>query len=147
MAHGKRQARISKHQILNNIKIQISNVPNKVFKHVLNFEHSNYVENSLSRAYNESIAPGYPGANRREARKLGLLRSKSSEAERERTYTSPHRGREGEALRAYARRGGDVSLWNSSPDAMLILDTSFSFFEGAAHGAAWVIVQDLDIRI
>jgi len=30
------------------------------------------------------MAPGYPGANRREARKLGLLRSKSSEAERER---------------------------------------------------------------
>jgi len=27
---------------------------------------------------------GYPGENRREARKLGLLRSKSSEAERER---------------------------------------------------------------
>ncbi len=32
----------------------------------------------------ESMASGYPGANRREARKLGLLRSKSSEAERER---------------------------------------------------------------
>jgi len=32
-----------------------------------------YVENSLSRAYNESMAPGYPGANRREARKLGLI--------------------------------------------------------------------------
>jgi len=31
-----------------------------------------------------STASGYPGANRREARKLGLLRSKSSEAERER---------------------------------------------------------------
>ena len=30
------------------------------------------------------MASGYPGANRREARKLGLLRSKSSEAERER---------------------------------------------------------------
>jgi len=30
------------------------------------------------------MAQGYPGANRREARKLGLLRSKSSEAERER---------------------------------------------------------------
>jgi hypothetical protein len=28
--------------------------------------------------------PGFPVANRREARKLGLLRSKSSEAERER---------------------------------------------------------------
>jgi len=28
--------------------------------------------------------PGFPLANRREARKLGLLRSKSSEAERER---------------------------------------------------------------
>jgi len=39
-AHNKRQARTSKHQILNNIKIQILNVPNKVFKHVLNFEHS-----------------------------------------------------------------------------------------------------------
>jgi len=33
-----------------------------------------------------------------------------------------------------------VSPWNSSPDAMVILDTSFSFFEGAARGAAWVIV-------
>ena len=30
------------------------------------------------------MVSGYPGANRREARKLGLLRSKSSEAERER---------------------------------------------------------------
>jgi len=48
--------------------------------------------------------------------------------------------REGESLRAYARRGGDVSPWNSSPYAMLILDASFSFFEGAARSAAWVIV-------
>ena len=31
-----------------------------------------------------SMVPGFPVANRREARKLGLLRSKSSEAERER---------------------------------------------------------------
>ena len=30
------------------------------------------------------MVPGFPVANRREARKLGLLRSKSSEAERER---------------------------------------------------------------
>jgi hypothetical protein len=29
--------------------------------------------------------------------------------------------REGESLRAYARREGDVSPWNSSPNAMLIL--------------------------
>jgi len=43
-----------------------------------------YVENILSNSYNVSMSSGYPGANCREARKLGLLRSKSTEAERER---------------------------------------------------------------
>ena len=48
---------------------------------------------------------GFPVANRREARKLGLLRSKSSEAERERM----------EAAGAYERVCGE------QPDTMPIL--------------------------
>jgi len=67
---------------------------------------------------------GFPLANRREARKLGLLRSKSSEAERERMEPQERNER----------------VCVGCPDDMLILDTSFSFFEGAAQGAAWVIV-------
>ena len=35
-------------------------------------------------SYMQVSVPGFPVANRREARKLGLLRSKSSEAEHER---------------------------------------------------------------
>jgi len=70
------------------------------------------------------MASGYPGANRREARKLGLLRSKSSEAERERMEPQERNER----------------VCGGCPDTMLILDASFSLFEGAARGAAWVIV-------
>ena len=70
------------------------------------------------------MASGYPGANRREARKLGLLRSKSSEAERERMKPQERNER----------------VCGGCPYAMLILDASFSFFEGAARSAAWVIV-------
>jgi phage protein D len=70
------------------------------------------------------MALGYPGANRREARKLGLLRSKSSEAERERMEPQERNER----------------VCEGCPDAMVILDASFSFFEDAARCAAWVIV-------
>jgi len=70
------------------------------------------------------MASGYPGANRREARKLGLLRSKSSEAERERMKPQERNER----------------VCVGCPDDMLILDTSFLFFEGVAQSATWVIV-------
>jgi len=71
------------------------------------------------------MSSGYPGANRREARKLGLLpEGKSSEAERERMKPQERNER----------------VCGGCPDAMLILDASFSFFEGAARCAAWVIV-------
>jgi len=70
------------------------------------------------------MASGYPGANRREARKLGLLRSKSSEAERERMEPQERNER----------------VCVGCPGAMVILDALFSFFEGAARCAAWVIV-------
>jgi len=70
------------------------------------------------------MASGYPGANRREARKLGLLRSKSSEAERERMEPQERNER----------------VCVGCPGAMLILDTSFSLFEGLTISTAWVIV-------
>ncbi len=43
-----------------------------------------YAKNLIMSNIPQGMVPGFPVANRREARKLGLLRSKSSEAARER---------------------------------------------------------------
>jgi len=55
----------------------------------------------------EHPVPGFPVANRREARKLGLLRSKSSEAETASGINQPTTWARRGVSSGFARRGGD----------------------------------------